>query len=222
MSSVAEKIIKIIAKADNTTNSTEADAFMARAHKMMREHGLTLLDLGRLDEDPVNVHCNAVTTDAAQTWARVLGTALSHYYGCNFVWDRVGNRIIYDVAGRESAIVTFTLMFPFVCKQVRLIGNKAWRSGKFETQGKAHKAIAHELTKRVMQLVPEQKKYEGTGVNALVPVDLIEQALLELGPLQESKEVVLEENVIAAELAKEVNIEVQVGTADESHQIGKS
>lgn len=211
--SIADKISKIIAKADSTTSPAEAAAFMEKAHKMMREHGLNLLDLGKLAEDPLEMQRDAVTTDARQTWARLVAAKLARYYGCDFVWYKRGNHIFYDVAGRESARVTFIMMLPFVCKQVRSIGNAAHRRGEYKSAGEAHRKVGQALAMRIHCMTPEKDEHRGSGLNALVPVDLI-QGMIDDEGAEEARPMNVSYDHNARELAKEVSINVQTTAAD--------
>jgi hypothetical protein len=187
---------------------------MDKAHKMLREHGLSLLDLGKLNDDPLEVQYGAAFSDARQTWARLVASQLARYYGCDFVWYKSGNKIVYDVVGRESARVTFSLMLPFVCKQVRSIGNAAAKRGEYKSAGEAHRKVAHALAMRIKRMTPERDPYHGTGLNALAPVDLIKQMVDELTD-KEPKTVKLDTDRNAVELAKKVSINVQTEAAKE-------
>lgn len=182
---IANKIAKIIAKADSTTNPEEADTFMAKAHAMMEAHGLSLLDLGRLDsEDPIGTSRDCASVSASYGCARAVATQLASYYGCELVYTayKQENKFKFHVCGRESARITFQLMFPYVWRQVADLARKDFKAGNHKTRMSALNAVANALTLRIARLVAEQKDRRkedlaGKGLNALVPVDLIEQEL---------------------------------------------
>lgn len=210
MSKIAERISKLIAKAEATTHEEEADAFMSKAQQLMEEHGLNLLQLGKLDEDPIGLQEDAIRTAASYPWARKIANALSHYYGCRFVYYQRGNQILYDVAGRESARVTFTLMLPFVLKQVHKLSGIAFNKGVYPARMTAKTRIGNATAERIWSMCPKTEKNEGTGVNALVPVDLLEQLIDEANPnLKIGRATVTKFDHYAHEASKSVSVNRQ-------------
>jgi len=184
--SIAETIRKIIAKADSTAHPEEASVFMEKALRMMEAHGLSLLELGRLDSDnPVGVDMYFFESTKTTEWRQTLGTQLAKYFGCRLIVlrskDMFGKtqNIYHSLAGRESARVTYQLMWPYVLRQVMKQAAEANRNGEYEHPSQGYKAVADALSLRLMRLnrdraaaAPEQR-----GVNALVPVDLIQFAI---------------------------------------------
>lgn len=184
MSKIAEKIAKIIAKADSTTSETEAETFMTKAHALMEQHGLSLLDIGKLDsDDPIGVTEN--TYVSSDGWKDTIAGQLARYYGAELARCPHGRASrSYTVAGRESARITFQLMLPFVIKQVARIALQEWKAGNYPTRTKAQAAIANAMGIRLYRLRQEQKadavaKHGAARQNALVPVDLVQEALEE-------------------------------------------
>ena len=109
---------------------------------------------------------------------------LATYYGCELVQFKQGNKTTATVFGRESARVTFTLMAPFVMRQVR---QKARKLAKEEgtSESRAKTALGNAMTFRIQDLIAAQQQrpeYQATGVNALVPVDVIKAAMQEAFP----------------------------------------
>jgi hypothetical protein len=179
--SIADKIAKIIAKADSTTNPKEAEVFMAKAQQLMEEYGFTLLDLGRLDsDDPVGTTRDSAHHFKADNWARHVAYSLGSYYGAKVYTTTYGNKIVHSVVGRESARVTYSIMIHFVLRQVRAMARKAFKDGVYASESRARTAIGNALSRRLWILSNEQKARRedsgaGSGLNALVPVDLIKQ-----------------------------------------------
>jgi len=176
---IADKIRKILAVADSTTNPDEADTFMAKAQSMLEAHGLSLLDLGRLDsEDPMGTDRDATKNFVAESWLKIVSACLARYYGAERVTSQYKNTINHAVIGRESARITYQLMQPFVARQVRQLARGAFKAGEFRSESRAKTAIGNALALRIDRLASEQEDRRkedlpGKGLNALVPVDLI-------------------------------------------------
>lgn len=225
MTNYADKIAKIIAKADGTTNPKEAEVFMAKAQKMMEEHGLTLLDLGRLDaDDPIGVTEEAAHHFQADNWAKNVAHALARFYGGEVIMMRRKNKNLHHVAGRESARITYTMMIQFVLRQVRAQAREAYKAGEFLTESKARTAIGNALTLRLSRMVREQEdrrseEAEGTGLNALVPVDLIKQELTDKYDVVWKKARSISTTRAGMNRADNISVTRQTTAAKASHQI---
>lgn len=186
MNGIAAKIQKLIAKADSTTHPEEAAIFMAKAQTLMEEHGLSLLDLGTLEEDdPVGVSKGEeLRNNGNAPWRFQLAAALARYYGCKLVGERRGNFTYWVVFGRESARVTFMLMFPYVDRQVLAQARIETAKGNYPSNKHAHGAVGRAMASRVHKLANEQEERRAAapaskGLNALVPVDAVEGAFKE-------------------------------------------
>jgi len=184
--SIAEKIRKIIAKADSTAHPEEASVFMEKALRMMEEHGLSLLELGRLDSDnPVGVDMYFYESTKTTEWRQTLAGQLAKYFGCRLIVRRNKDMfgkiesIYHSLAGRESARVTYQLMWPYVLRQVMKQAAEANRNGEYKHPPQAYKAVADALTIRLIRLNRDKAETAPpqNGVNALVPVDLIQFAI---------------------------------------------
>lgn len=179
MTDIANKIRKILAKADSTTSPEEASVFMEKAHSMLEAHGLSLLDLGRLDnDDPIGTDHGATKNFAAENWLKMVSSQLARYYGADLVATSIGNKTKHSVIGRESARITYQLMQPYVARQVRQLARQAVKDGEFKSESRAKTAIGNSLSLRIHRLVDEQEDRRkedlpGKGLNALVPVDMI-------------------------------------------------
>lgn len=224
MSTIAEKISKLIAKADSTSHPEEADLFMAKAQELMMAHGLSLLDIGKLDsDDPVGTTDEAGTYYASEGWAKHLGTQLARYYGCEVMFSQVArNKFAFGIAGRESARVTFALMFPFVVRQVRAQAREAVKCGEASTESRAKTAIGNALTFRIQRLrLAENNNEKATATrNALVPVDLNRAALEERWPnLRTGRTARLNTTEAAKNRASKISLHRQTGAAPASCMI---
>lgn len=213
MTHIAEKIRKVLAKADGSTHPEEAAAFMAKAHKLMAANGVSLMELGKLGDDPVG-HTEAYHNNNNDPWRFYLGSALASYYGCTMVGTKVENDRYWTVYGRESARVTFELMWPFVDRQVMALARREHKAGKYKSIPTARTRIATALRFRIGTLHDrDTKPLEGNGVNALVPVDMV-QAYMDdhVGEVRKLRsKSKLDAN--AVEVAKEVSLSEQVTPA---------
>lgn len=183
METIAAKIAKLIAKADSSTHPEEADTFMTKAQELLEAHGISMLDLGKLSEDAVG-HDDDVYR-SSENWKNKLAFILARLYGCQMVTNPVtAKQVKYVVFGRESARITFTLMLPYVIKQINKLGTEEHKAGNYPSRHKAMVAIAGAVTLRIWKMVQETEAQRpaGGGVNALVPVDLIDAAIAEKFP----------------------------------------
>lgn len=212
MSAYADKIRKLLAKANSTTHPEEAEAFMTKARALMEEHGISLLDLGRLNtDDPVGLDRSVYRANINDRWRFYLIGQLARYYGCKTVYTPEGGNRDYHIVGRESARITFQLMWPFIDRQVMAMAREDVKRGIYRTVSTARHKIGYALAVRISQLLQQSTATEGQGVNALVPVDLIEAAMDHYFPgATEGKKRQVSFDVNAQRRAGEVSLHQQV------------
>lgn len=235
---IADKIKKLIAVADGTSNQYEAESFMAKVHDLLQAHGMTMLDLGKLGEDAVGIDVDAIETSATYSWMNSVGSALGEYYGCKLVSMKRKNAVIWTVAGRESARVTFTLMLPYVQRQVQALGLEAFRAGVYKSRLQSVARIGNAVAFRIWAMNREAAAataakakeaadaglstaaYATKGVNALVPVDIIEALVADTFPeLRKGRATKLTTDSYARDAAKKVNLSSQVNRTAAPKQI---
>lgn len=213
MSKIADKISKLLAIADSTVHKEEADAFMAKAHALLEEHGLSLLDLGKLNsEDPVGNSGNIYTS--SDPWKDQVAFKLACYYGCEMITRRSGKTTRgFYVIGRESARITFQLMLPFVLRQVAALALSELAKGHYRTAARARTSIANALAIRLWKLTEANEKARpashGSGINALVPVDLIEHLIKQDFPVVKPSKARYDHDYNAVEVANKVSLNQQ-------------
>lgn len=178
---IGNKIKKLLAHADSTTNPEEADTFLRKAHELMREHGIELMDLGRLDQDdPVGKDRDVYRSNTNDPWRFHLGGAVARFYGCDITGTN-GQNNYWTVYGRESARITFQLMYPYIDRQVLQLAREAVKRGEYRGIPKARTAIATALVYRINRMVRDRKSSETVHdkevSNALVPVNEIEKLM---------------------------------------------
>lgn len=217
-SKVIERINRIIALANSTTHPEEAETFMAKVHEMLEQHGLSLLDVGRLDEeDPVG-HLqdrNALRANGQAKWRTLVANQLAIYYGCQLVKTVYSgdNFEYWTVFGRQSALTTFSLMYPYVDRQILAVAREEVRKGHFDNNKQAHGKVGHAMVLRLHRLNQEKVKatvHSAATSNALVPVDQIRQAAEAFfGTLSEGKAKNLRIDRRAAAAAEGISLALQ-------------
>lgn len=225
---IADRIAKIIAHADSTGNAQEAEAFMAKAHAMLEEHGMSLLDVGRLHEDELGVSRDCAMYSMVEDSYRDMAFALALYYGCEatigtrYVEGRRGRTVkrrAITLYGRESARTTFIVMWPYIKRcvaragvELKALDQKAY--GESFSRSVYMRHVANALASRLCRLrrSAEHARWKAgvasTGVNALVPVDLIEQLLPKGLPVAKPRAAVT--TAEARKKAEDINLSKQV------------
>lgn len=185
-SKIKSKIMALLAKAKGTENEHEAEIFLSKAMSLMEQHQLDIVDMVG-EDDPIIRHVGLKGATSGHAWRRKLYSALAQLYGCKSI--RVVTHVVgkngrwvegYEqtLVGRESAIVTTDLIYPWVVSQIRLYAkNLAPQTGLSE-QGQA-KRVAAALISRVSVLVRanrERAPNTAAGRNALVVTNAVQAA----------------------------------------------
>lgn len=190
---IAAKIQALIAKAQSTEHEAEAEAFMRKAQDLLEQHQI---DLGELldADDPVIIDTDGFEqTEASPSWYKDLYVAVAGMYGCKAViapkliaTSRGNHRWGYaiELTGRQSAIVTSQLMFPWIKQQCFEKGRKLVRDtygfNDSNEEKKQARRVGNALVQRIWRLVALEKQKNqvaNTDVarNALVTVDRVLQ-----------------------------------------------
>jgi hypothetical protein len=202
---MAAKIQALLAKAASTEHEAEAEAFMRKAQKLLEEHQINLGEFINAD-DPVIIDENGFEqTDSSPSWYKDLYMAVGGLYGCRAVLapkilktsrgnERWGYAI--ELVGRQSAITTAQLMFPWIKQQCFEKGRQIWRDAvreqclelgltpptKFNTKEDANqekkqaRRVGNALVQRIWKLVREQEGQDpstAAGKNALITLDRV-------------------------------------------------
>ena len=196
---IAVKIQALLAKAQSTTHEAEAEAFMRKAHELLEQHQIDLGDLVDAD-DPVIVDTDGFEqTESSPSWYKDLYVAVGGLYGCKAVISfkmlqttRGNHRWGYavELTGRQSAIITAQLMFPWIKQQCFEKGREVWRThaarydlpaSNANEEKKQARRVGNALVQRIWRLVALEKAKNqaepATEVakNALVTVDRVLQ-----------------------------------------------
>lgn len=222
---IADRITKMIELAESTTHPAEAETFMAKVQALLEQHGMSMLELGTLSsDDPVGCSKDVGTYNNMESSYRDVAFEVAEYYGCEAT---VGKRYVskpntkkgyvfhnaVTVYGRESARITFTLMWPYIKKSISRAARELSKQNG-ELIAKNMRWVADALTHRVAYINLQKKKdnqklkVNTTGVNALVPVDLIKQAMPD--DLKTVRERNWETTSGARKAAGDINLDAQV------------
>lgn len=185
-SKIIAKIKALIAKANSTEHEAEAAAFMGKANELLEQHQI---DLGALQDadDPVRVKLDGfAATDSAPSWHKDLFVAVGRLYGCRavksgqYVKTKTGLARGYQIelTGRESALVTTELMFPWIKSQCNAAGRKLAVDHPERNAAWHARRVGNALTLRIWGLIREQEKKvdqpkTAAAKNALVTQDRV-------------------------------------------------
>lgn len=206
MKKIKATITALLAKAKGTDNEHEAEAFLAKAMSMMEQYQLDVLDMVG-EDDPILKHVGLSRASSGHAWRWRLYSKVAQLYGCKsihvecilknedgtFQKDKHGRYIEgYEqtLVGRESAIITTDLMYPWIVEQVRahakrlVAEDKANGAKAMSEQGQA-KRVAAALISRIAVMIHEQeaaKPETAAGRNALVVMDQVNAAYEQMFP----------------------------------------
>jgi hypothetical protein len=184
--SIKNKIAALLAKAEGTDNEHEQDAFMAKVNELLERHQIEMHEIRKmagLDKDPLSKMTGDIPS--SHEWPTHVGFELAWFYGAELVrhkrtwkeFNAIGTKqyrkisYTYTVVGRESACVTFDMMYPFVLSQVRQQARRfAKKTGL--SMAKAERSVGMALVDRINKLrYADKQRREANERNALVPVD---------------------------------------------------
>lgn len=194
---IKQRIMALLAKANSTTNEHEAEAFLAKAMEMMQQYQLDVSDMVDAD-DPIIHHTGLSQAESGHAWRWKLYSAVAKLYGCKTIHVDVGYRRTaagkltawYEqrLVGRESAVITTDLMYPWIVEQVRKAAKDIAKITGMSEQGQA-KRVAAALISRIHRLIREQQAADPTtaaGRNALVVLNQVVAKYEELYPNAET------------------------------------
>lgn len=221
---IKEKIAKLLAKAEGTSNDYEAAAFMGKVNALMEEYQLSMHEIraAGADPDPLGKNNGEFNVYASFSgWGRQVISQLAKYYGAEVLWNnKRGNHYPYEVYGRDSARVTTELMIPYVISQVRRQAAQ-YSKDNGVTLSVAQKNVGYALTQRILKLLPEveAKRSELSGKD-LIPVSDVNSYMLSCVPDMRTKSRNFKWARSAEDYANRVSIDRQAGF-EKRAQIGR-
>lgn len=236
---LATRIQALLAKAASSEHEAEAAAFMLKAQQLMEEHQIEAGDLEGSD-DPVIISLDGFEqTDQSPSWYKDLYVALGAYYGCKAVSSpkmihttRGNSRWGYaiELTGRESAIITTQLMFPWVKAQCFEAGRKIAKEQATARDAlglpmtehcdpkKQARRVGNALSQRIWRLVHADRAKAATSVtaagkNALVTQDRVLQVYNDhYGELKSGRATQVKTNMTARQAAEGIGLHRQTGS----------
>lgn len=196
LTKIKQRIMALLAKANGTDNEHEAEAFLAKAMELMQQYQLDVSDMVDAD-DPILHHVGLTQAESGHAWRWKLYSAVAQLYGCKSIHVDVGYRPTakgrmvphYEqrLVGRESAIITTDLMYPWIVSQVRERAKAIAKVTGMSEQGQA-KRVAAALISRIYRLIADQAPptpATKAGANALVIIEQVTAAFDERYPSTE-------------------------------------
>lgn len=154
---IREKIQKIIDKAKSTTSEAEADALLAKAHKLMEEHQIAEHELGD-QADPMGMTVGLSGQSGPSAYKPALQRALARYYGaCPIRMWQDQRTYRNEIVGAESARITTELITEYVWDQVKAKAS-ALTKEHGGNRGVHIRSITNALVSRIIRLTAEQAK----------------------------------------------------------------
>lgn len=214
-SKIKSKIAALLAKARGTDNEHEAETFLAKAMQMLEEHQLTLGDVDGAD-DPIGWNAGLDCTKWTASWQADIYSALARLYGCRVVKVHKWKGYFLELVGRESSIVTTSLMFDYVKGECNRLGRELYANGGAPDAAKGARLVGNALVRRIWTLVranePEKPRTDAVGRNQLVTksrVDLVTEQ--HFGDLQKGRATRTSTSSGARELAGSIGLHRQAG-----------
>jgi hypothetical protein len=98
--SIAEKIRKLLAKANNTACTVEeAQAFNAKAYELMEKHNI---DRATIDKEKEAIRTHRELQVVVRPWSSYILHGLCHLYFCKWYYTRCGRTDTVTIVGEES------------------------------------------------------------------------------------------------------------------------
>jgi hypothetical protein len=225
MDKILDRIRKVLAKANSTNNTAEAEMLMAKVTEMLEAHNIELVDLNRTGDDPMGTERDVGVIWPNTQWLGKMAGCAARYFGCRVVLSQVTkNKKHMHVVGRESARVTFQLMLPYLVSQVRRQAKVLQEQGMSKLV--SERQVANALTERLWILHLESKqrdrvRVEAGSSSALVPIDEIEAEMSSAFPgLRQGKSSVIKTSNAARKLAEGISLHRQT-TGNSTRRITK-
>ena len=226
---IREKIRALLAKAQGTNNEHEADAFIAKANELLEKFQLTINDI-MPEEDKVVHSLGRDWSKKSHAWFFDLYRAVAVYYGCQTVREEYYHkkengkyqlRVRMNLIGRQSAIITTDLMFPYLFSEVNRHARRLFEITGLTPAGQANR-VGAALVARIWAMMPvrEEARTIAAKKNALMTVDAVRAKLREVFPSTESVRASRRStDELSREAAASINLARQAGRGSALKQL---
>lgn len=222
LESMKAKIEALLRKAEGTTNEHERDIFMSKAHELMEKHQIDATQFGGIKDDVIISSAAYQQVGNGGAYKKNLFIAVSQYYGCNLVQGRKSGSgkcdITYlDCIGRESAVVTVEMMFPYLMNSVRQAAKELSRING-DSPIVSERAVANALIFRLAKLTRDNREQTDVasprGRNELMTINEIDAKMAEeYGKLNEGRKSSLTTSQAAKNAADKISLNTQVSSS---------
>ena len=242
LDSLKDKLAKLLAKAEGTTNEHEAEAFMAKVNALLEQHQIGLHEIrahGARVVDPMGRQRGENNIPSSLAWYKLVSYVVAEYYGAKILtYKYKAGKVPYIIIGPESSRITTEMMLPFIISQVRQVARKYMREvnekavafwgdvatakacDDYLTEVKAQTHVGLALRSRIWKLIEANKVHRRElESKALVPVDGIQAYLDEHFPKTKTARASTGHTTHAAIKAAEgISLHTQT-TTDKRHMI---
>lgn len=216
---IKSKIAALLAKAKGTDNEHEAAAFMAKAQELLEQHQIDIGDLIDANDPVAKGGFYDASGKWVPSWHKDLYNSLARLYGCRPIQVNyyVGIKKTWrvELVGRESAIATTELMFPWVKEECNRLGRALAKETGVETsrgQRSVGNALVLRIQKLVREMVEDRPRTEAASKNALVTLDRVTQLVEQLYPnLKAGRKTTVSTSKGAAAAAAGIGLHRQAG-----------
>lgn len=185
MDNIATKIKALLAKAESTNNTNEAELFFAKAYELMGKHQI---GFDALEDDKMDVSVEYERSGgAAPDWDFNLLITVARYFGAeSVIWRRKGCYQL-ELIGRDSARITAVEMHAYLVRTVKRLGKENYHT-MIEAKGpltreQATRRIGNSLRIRLQELIEQRRTDDPVaGANDLLVMDQAEAFMLQLYP----------------------------------------
>lgn len=149
---VLDKVQKLLALS-TSPNENEAALAAEKAHAMLAEHNLSMLDISNHKQEtaPKDVtmgHMNA-TTKHASPWVRTLWGATCYLYFCDYMYSRSGHGTYHYIIGTQANTVTAAEMATYLTDTIIKLSNQSGGDGPYK--GNFRKGCSSRIATRLRE-----------------------------------------------------------------------
>lgn len=212
---IANRIRKLIEKAESSNYTGEAEALMENVRRLMDKHNLSEVDLEKLrDEDPIGGDNRVFVHRVNDSWMFDLSSAVAHYFGCRVVRTsdlRTKHTKYISVFGSESARAVVAYMVPYVRTEVLRRGAKLYEENPYtyKSINAARRSLANAMIGRIQKMcnAREGGLSEAQRGNELIVVDAVDSYIKDVYPtLKEAKHTHLSTHAKSAKEARKIGL----------------
>lgn len=163
MNKIIDKIQKLKAKADGTTNEHEAELFMNKVHALMMEHNLHQADLRHVKDNDILKH--QVEAKYGDPWRRFIMSSCAQLFMCQVVTTRHPTHFVFSFVGTRVNATIAADMADYLIKTTLMLA-KEYSKVRRERLG-FERGCGTRLAQRVTDKYYDSKKHDPVNPNNL-------------------------------------------------------